>query len=85
MQVQGNGFDSHVGDLGSSTYAKEHKKRLGPVLDDFDAVRRHLPDSLGVDLPGICVIGDQSSGKTSLIESISGTQLPRGAGKAVTR
>ncbi|KAF9476669.1 hypothetical protein BDN70DRAFT_950426, partial [Pholiota conissans] len=33
-----------------------------------------------IDLPQIAVIGSQSSGKSSLIESISGIRLPRAAG-----
>ena len=33
-----------------------------------------------IDLPQIAVIGSQSAGKSSLIEAISGTTLPRAAG-----
>ena len=33
-----------------------------------------------MDLPQIAVIGVQSAGKSSLIESISGITLPRAAG-----
>ena len=33
-----------------------------------------------MDLPMIAVIGSQSAGKSSLIESISGITLPRAAG-----
>jgi hypothetical protein len=33
-----------------------------------------------IDLPQIAVIGSQSAGKSSLIESISGITLPRAAG-----
>jgi len=33
-----------------------------------------------LDLPQIAVIGSQSAGKSSLIESISGITLPRAAG-----
>lgn len=33
-----------------------------------------------IDLPTIAVIGNQSAGKSSLIESISGITLPRSAG-----
>ena len=33
-----------------------------------------------IDLPMIAVIGSQSAGKSSLIESISGITLPRAAG-----
>lgn len=33
-----------------------------------------------IDLPMIAVIGNQSAGKSSLIESISGVTLPRSSG-----
>uniref|UniRef100_A0A3Q0R860 Dynamin N-terminal domain-containing protein n=1 Tax=Amphilophus citrinellus TaxID=61819 RepID=A0A3Q0R860_AMPCI len=32
-------------------------------------------------LPAISVIGDQSSGKSSVLEALSGVALPRGSGK----
>ncbi|KAJ8074434.1 hypothetical protein PM082_015335 [Marasmius tenuissimus] len=35
---------------------------------------------LDIDIPRIAVIGNQSSGKSSLIEAISGTTLPRASG-----
>ena len=35
---------------------------------------------LDIDLPQIAVIGNQSAGKSSLIEAISGITLPREAG-----
>ena len=43
----------------------------------------HLVDlsvQTDMDLPQIAVIGAQSAGKSSLIESISGITLPRAAG-----
>lgn len=33
-----------------------------------------------IELPKICVVGDQSTGKSSLIESISGIKVPRSTG-----
>lgn len=36
--------------------------------------------SLDMELPMIAVIGSQSAGKSSLIESIAGITLPRAAG-----
>jgi GTP-binding protein EngB required for normal cell division len=41
-----------------------------------------LPKSVqgDIDLPQIAVIGSQSAGKSSLIESISGITLPRASG-----
>lgn len=41
--------------------------------------------ALGIEkdlsLPAIAVIGDQSSGKSSVLEALSGVALPRGNGK----
>lgn len=39
---------------------------------------------MDIELPAIVVVGDQSSGKSSVLESISGIALPRG-GNLVTR
>lgn len=36
-----------------------------------------------VDLPSIAVVGDQSSGKSSVLEALSGVALPRGSGKTL--
>ena len=40
----------------------------------------HYSVQVDIDLPQIAVIGSQSAGKSSLIESISGITLPRAAG-----
>ena len=56
---------------------------IRPKLDAIDQVRRHL-NGVDIELPAIVVVGDQSSGKSSVLESISGIALPRG-GNLVTR
>jgi len=52
---------------------------IRPMIDLIDKLRR-----LGVDkdvsLPSIVVVGYQSSGKSSVLEALSGVQLPRGSG-----
>uniref|UniRef100_A0A8B9JWN3 Interferon-induced GTP-binding protein Mx n=1 Tax=Astyanax mexicanus TaxID=7994 RepID=A0A8B9JWN3_ASTMX len=57
--------------------------RVRPYIDLIDSLRQ-----LGVEedlpLPSIAVIGDQSSGKSSVLEALSGVALPRGSG-IVTR
>lgn len=45
---------------------------------------RHQTLGLNIQLPAIAVVGDQSSGKSSVLESLSGVALPRG-GNLVTR
>ncbi|MGH0184185.1 UNVERIFIED_CONTAM: hypothetical protein FKN15_014379 [Acipenser sinensis] len=56
-----------------------YEDKVRPYLDFIDSLR-----ALGVDqdlpLPTIVVIGDQSSGKSSVLEALSGVSLPRGGG-----
>uniref|UniRef100_A0A3Q2VFS5 Interferon-induced GTP-binding protein Mx n=1 Tax=Haplochromis burtoni TaxID=8153 RepID=A0A3Q2VFS5_HAPBU len=62
---------------------KQYDEKVRPLIDLIDSLR-----SLGVEkdlaLPAIAVIGDQSSGKSSVLEALSGVALPRGSG-IVTR
>lgn len=55
---------------------------IRPILDAIDEIRPYVKNvaDLANMLPAIVVVGDQSSGKSSLLESLSGVQLPRGAG-----
>ncbi|XP_070758667.1 interferon-induced GTP-binding protein Mx isoform X1 [Enoplosus armatus] len=62
---------------------QQYEEKVRPCIDLIDSIR-----SLGVEkdlaLPAIAVIGDQSSGKSSVLEALSGVALPRGSG-IVTR
>ncbi|XP_072307724.1 interferon-induced GTP-binding protein Mx-like [Eucyclogobius newberryi] len=66
-----------------STLNQQYEEKVRPCIDLIDQLR-----SLGVEqdlaLPAIAVIGDQSSGKSSVLEALSGVALPRGSG-IVTR
>ncbi|XP_033821869.1 interferon-induced GTP-binding protein Mx-like [Periophthalmus magnuspinnatus] len=66
-----------------STLNQHYEEKVRPCIDLIDSLR-----SLGVEqdlaLPAIAVIGDQSSGKSSVLEALSGVALPRGKG-IVTR
>ncbi|XP_028608383.1 interferon-induced GTP-binding protein Mx1-like [Grammomys surdaster] len=61
----------------------QYEEKVRPHIDLIDSLR-----ALGVEqdlaLPAIAVIGDQSSGKSSVLEALSGVALPRGSG-IVTR
>ncbi|XP_059210557.1 interferon-induced GTP-binding protein Mx-like [Centropristis striata] len=62
-----------------STLNQHYEEKVRPCIDLIDSLR-----SLGVEkdlaLPAIAVIGDQSSGKSSVLEALSGVALPRGSG-----
>ncbi|XP_031439680.1 interferon-induced GTP-binding protein Mx-like [Clupea harengus] len=66
-----------------SHLSQHYEEKVRPCIDLVDSLR-----SLGVEqdlaLPAIAVIGDQSSGKSSVLEALSGVALPRGTG-IVTR
>uniref|UniRef100_A0A1I8G020 Dynamin-type G domain-containing protein n=1 Tax=Macrostomum lignano TaxID=282301 RepID=A0A1I8G020_9PLAT len=60
-----------------------YRERIRPVLNSIDRLRSHgLQNELR--LPTVAVVGDQSVGKSSVLEAISGVDLPRGSG-IVTR
>ncbi|KAK9962660.1 hypothetical protein ABG768_008014 [Culter alburnus] len=54
-----------------------------PLIELIDSLRLIGIDK-DIDLPSIAVVGDQSSGKSSVLEALSGVALPRGSG-IVTR
>ncbi|CAM9238743.1 unnamed protein product, partial [Heterosigma akashiwo] len=59
---------------------KEIQERdIRPWMDLIDELRSHGIHH-DVPLPQIAVMGDQSSGKSSVLEAISGVPFPRGAG-----
>ncbi|PQQ17494.1 dynamin-related protein 4C-like [Prunus yedoensis var. nudiflora] len=50
------------------------------MLDAIDKLRILMVMEEGIQLPTIVVVGDQSSGKSSVLESLAGISLPRGQG-----
>ncbi|KDQ13938.1 hypothetical protein BOTBODRAFT_55684 [Botryobasidium botryosum FD-172 SS1] len=64
-----------IDDLTTSTYALRSKE-----LMDLTRRLRAIGTHADIDIPRIVVIGNQSSGKSSLVEAISGIQVPRDSG-----
>ncbi|PON54667.1 Dynamin superfamily [Parasponia andersonii] len=57
-----------------------YNDRIRPLLDAVDRLRNLLVMDEGIELPTIVVVGDQSSGKSSVLESLAGISLSRGQG-----
>lgn len=62
-----------------------YASKVRPLLDTIDSLRELFAGSAdAVSIPSIAIIGNQSAGKTSVLERLSGIDLPRGEGM-VTR
>ncbi|CAM4411867.1 interferon-induced GTP-binding protein Mx1-like [Lepidochelys kempii] len=85
MKQQGGiyNFQEQQNKNAEHTLYNQYEEKIRPCIDLIDSLR-----ALGVEkdlaLPAIAVIGDQSSGKSSVLEALSGVALPRGSG-IVTR
>ena len=55
---------------------------IRPMLDVVNKIRVLGMTEENIQLPTIVVVGDQSSGKSSVLESLAGITLPRGQGIA---
>lgn len=64
----------------SSCIDDSYKQEIRPQLDVIDRLRSMDINKEGIELPTIVVVGDQSSGKSSVLESLAGIKLPRGDG-----
>ncbi|KAL3749799.1 hypothetical protein ACJRO7_010857 [Eucalyptus globulus] len=60
--------------------AASYNDQIRPLLDAIDKLRNLMVMKEGIQLPTIVVVGDQSSGKSSVLESLAGINLPRGQG-----
>ncbi|KAI6684396.1 hypothetical protein NL676_030309 [Syzygium grande] len=60
--------------------AASYNDWIRPLLDAVDKLRNLMVMKEGIQLPTIVVLGDQSSGKSSVLESLTGISLPRGQG-----
>nr|AHW98566.1 dynamin protein [Oryza punctata] len=68
------------GGIARSAMAASYNDQIRPLLDAVDRLRQLNVSQEGIQLPTIVVVGDQSSGKSSVLESLAGISLPRGQG-----
>lgn len=68
--------------IGGSTVSQLQSQEQAGLLDAIDQLRRENIDA-EIGIPQIVVCGDQSSGKSSLLEAIAQVPFPAGSG-AVT-
>ncbi|XP_053333127.1 interferon-induced GTP-binding protein Mx3 [Clarias gariepinus] len=67
----------------TGVFLKQWESQVRPFIEMIDYLR-HIGIEKDLALPSIAVVGDQSSGKSSVLEALSGVALPRGSG-IVTR
>ena len=63
---------------------EQYIKDIRPILDYYDQLSFLFKDTKSIEIPRMVVVGAQSSGKSSVLESLSRIELPRGEG-IVTR
>ncbi|KAF3338127.1 Dynamin-related protein 4C [Carex littledalei] len=66
--------------MAGNALVRSYNDNIRPVLDAVDRLRHLKVTDEGIQLPTIVVVGDQSSGKSSVLESLAGISLPRGQG-----
>lgn len=69
----------------ANTFSEAFDEKIRPLMDKIDQIRSlFAPDQYGITFPSVVVVGDQSSGKSTLLEALSLVELPKGSG-IVTR
>ncbi|KAF3339929.1 Dynamin-related protein 4C [Carex littledalei] len=66
--------------MAGNALVSSYNDNIRPLLDAVDRLRHLKVTQEGIQLPTIVVVGDQSSGKSSMLESLAGISLPRGQG-----
>ncbi|CAF3877320.1 unnamed protein product, partial [Adineta steineri] len=69
----------------TDTFSDAYDEKIRPLMDRIDQARSLLSSNMdGIKFPSVVVVGDQSSGKSTLLEALSLVELPKGSG-IVTR
>ena len=66
--------------MASNNYLYKDAKDLQEMVDLNDTLKQLYSDDTSMKFPSIVIAGEQSHGKTSLIENITNLNLPRGTG-----
>ncbi|CAF3430101.1 unnamed protein product [Rotaria sp. Silwood1] len=70
----------------SLALTESYDEEIAPLLTTIDQIRNRIADiDTTIDLPAIVVIGEQSSGKSSVLEASSSIPLPRGGQHMTTK
>ncbi|KAM5551605.1 dynamin-related protein 4C [Rosa sericea] len=69
-----------LNDVREAPIVSSYNDKIRPLLDAVDKLRNLMVMEEGIQLPTIVVVGDQSSGKSSVLESLASISLPRGQG-----
>ncbi|CAF1050882.1 unnamed protein product [Rotaria sp. Silwood1] len=70
----------------SLALTESYDEEIAPLLTTIDQIRNRIADiDTTIDLPAIVVIGEQSSGKSSVLEALSSIPLPRGGQHMTTK
>lgn len=80
QEENSNGREEVDREQASLPLTMSYNARIRPLLDAVDKLRQLEVMNEGIQLPTIVVVGDQSSGKSSVLESLAGISLPRGQG-----
>ncbi|CAF1607850.1 unnamed protein product [Adineta ricciae] len=86
IELNGITYQGVLTDHPSLALTESYDEEIVPLLTTIDQIRNRVADvDTTIELPSIVVIGEQSSGKSSVLEALSGIPLPRGGQHMTTK